>query len=176
MWPKAKWRASAVNMEGRTEGTRLALARTAKLEGSGRSDDEQCLSLFCAMLCCAGVCFELLCALSVGIVEEEGKSSYHEVVVGSRAVVVHVCDGGVGLGVLREANKAETTAATGVTVLDDDLGMSVIVARLEVLEKTYGLLDLTELLALLAKGLVIGVPSRPPPSLVCHARPPRRPC
>ena len=77
---------------------------------------------------------------------------------------------------MREAHEAETTAATGVTVLDDDLGMSVIVARLEVLEKTYGLLDLTELLALLAKGLVIGVPSRPPPSLVCHARPPRRPC
>jgi hypothetical protein len=87
-----------------------------------------------AVLCCAMLCYavvfvgpELLCALSAGIVEGEEKSSNRAmgVVKGSQAVVVHVCDGGVSLGVLGEANKAETTAATGVTVLDDNLRMSV---------------------------------------------------
>jgi hypothetical protein len=43
----------------------------------------------------------------VGIVEGEGKSSNHEVVVGNRAVVVHVGNGGIGLGVLGEADEAE---------------------------------------------------------------------
>jgi len=42
--------------------------------------------------------------------------------------VVHVSNSGIGLGVLGEANKAETTAATGVTVLDDNLRLSVRVA------------------------------------------------
>ena len=42
--------------------------------------------------------------------------------------VVHVGDRGVGLAVLREANKPETTAATGVTVLDDNLRLLVRVA------------------------------------------------
>lgn len=66
---------------------------------------------------------------------------------GDRPAVVHVGDGGVGLGVLREADKAEaeTTAATSIAVFDDDLRMSVIVAVMERMEETYGLLDLTEL-------------------------------
>ena len=42
--------------------------------------------------------------------------------------IVHVCDGGIGLRVLGETDKAETTAATGITVLDDDLRWSVTVA------------------------------------------------
>lgn len=35
--------------------------------------------------------------------------------------VIHVRDGSVGLGFLTEANETESTAATGVAVLDDDL-------------------------------------------------------
>ena len=88
----------------------------------------------------AVLCYELLCALSVGIVEGEEKSSNHAVVVGSRAVVVHVRNGGVGLGVLREADEAETTAATSIAVLDDDLRMSVIFAKMKEMEKAHGLL------------------------------------
>lgn len=66
---------------------------------------------------------------------------------GSQPAVAHVGDSGIALGVLREADEAEaeTTAATGVTVLDDGLRRSVMVAKMEVLGKTYGLLDLTEL-------------------------------
>jgi len=66
---------------------------------------------------------------------------------GSQPAVVHVGDSGVGLGVLGEADEveAETTAATGVAILDDGLCMSVIVAKTEMMEKTYGLLNLTEL-------------------------------
>ena len=65
-----------------------------------------------------------------GYRRREGKSSNRAMgmVKGSQAVVVDVCDGGVSLGVLGEANKAETTAATGVTVLDDNLRLSVRVA------------------------------------------------
>ena len=37
-------------------------------------------------------------------------------------------NGGIGLGVLGETDKAETTAATGVAVLDDNLRWSVTVA------------------------------------------------
>jgi hypothetical protein len=43
---------------------------------------------------------------------------------------------------LGEADEAETTAATGVAVLDDNLRMSVIGAKMEVMVNTYGLLDL----------------------------------
>ena len=148
-------------------------------EGSGKSDDdEQYLSLCCGMLW--SLVDRSCCLRSLGIVtrkkQKKQSCSGDGEGEGDQPAVVHVGDGGVGLGVLREANKAETTAATGVTVLDDDLGMSVIVAKMEVMVKTYGLLDLTELLAFLVEGLVIGVASRPPPSLVCHARPPRRPC
>ena len=42
--------------------------------------------------------------------------------------VVHVSNSSVGLAVLGEAHKAETTAATSVTVLDDNLRLSVRVA------------------------------------------------
>ena len=42
--------------------------------------------------------------------------------------VVHVRNSGVSLGVLREANKAETTAATGIAVLYDDLCLLARVA------------------------------------------------
>ena len=73
--------------------------------------------------------------------------------------VVHVCNSGVSLGVLRETNEAETTAATGITVLDDDLRWSVVVAWVWV-GCTYGFLNLTELFELAAKSLVIGVPSK----------------
>lgn len=72
--------------------------------------------------------------------------------------IVHVSDGGVSLGVLGEANKAETTAATGVAVLYDDLRLSVMVAC-EWARDTYGFLDLAELLELAAESLIIGVPS-----------------
>ena len=71
--------------------------------------------------------------------------------------IVHVGDSGIGLGVLRETDKAETTAATGVAVLDDNLRWSVMVAW-ERTKSTYGLLDLTKLLELGAKGLIASVP------------------
>ena len=71
--------------------------------------------------------------------------------------IVHVSDGSVSLGVLGEANKAETTAATGVAVLYDDLRLSVMVAC-ERARDTYGFLDLTELLELATKSLVVRVP------------------
>lgn len=110
--------------------------------------------LCCAVLCYA-VCSELLCALAGGIVEGKRKSSNHAVVLGSRAVVVHVGDGGVGdggvsLGVLRETNEALTTICR----------MSVMLAKMKVMEKTHGLLnlDLAELFELAAESLVIGVP------------------
>lgn len=60
----------------------------------------------CAMLCYAVICSELLCALAGGIVKGEEKSSNHAVVFGSRAAIVHVGDGGVSRGVLRETDGA----------------------------------------------------------------------
>ena len=127
---------------------RSCLWRTVRGE-EGRLDDEQCLSLCFAVLWYA-MLSELLCALAGGIVEGEGKSSNHAVVLGSRAVVVHVGNGGVSLGVLRETNEALTTICR----------MSVMLAKMKVMEKTYGLLnlDLAELFELAAKSLVIGVP------------------
>ena len=71
--------------------------------------------------------------------------------------IVHVGNRGIGLGILGEANKAETTAATGVAVLDDNLRWSVMVAW-ERMKGTYGLLDLTEFLELGAEGLIASVP------------------
>ena len=73
--------------------------------------------------------------------------------------VVHVCNSGVSLGVLRETNEAETTAATGITVLDDDLRWSVVVAWVW-MRCTNGFLNLTELFELAAESLVIGVPCK----------------
>jgi len=57
--------------------------------------------------------------------------------------VVHVLDGVIGIGLLGESDKAESTAAAGVAVLHDD-----------------GLLDGTELLELGTEGGVIGVPGK----------------
>jgi hypothetical protein len=71
--------------------------------------------------------------------------------------VVHVRDRGIGLGVLSETNEAEATAATGVAVLDDNLGLLARVACAR-WNNTYGFLDLTELLKLGAQGTVVGVP------------------
>lgn len=71
--------------------------------------------------------------------------------------IVHVCDSGIGLTVLGETDKAETTAATGITVLHDDLRWSVMVAC-ECVKGTYGFLDLSELFELAAQGLVVSVP------------------
>ena len=110
------------------------------------------------MVCYAVVCSELLCTLAGGIVEGEEKSSNHAVVVGSRTVLVHVGDGGVSLRVLGEANKAETTAATGITVLDDDLRLLVRVAS-EHVEGTYSFLDLAELFELAAESKLTVVAS-----------------
>jgi hypothetical protein len=61
--------------------------------------------------------------------------------------VIHVRDRGIGLGVLSETNEAEATAATGVAVLDNNLGLLARVACAW-WSNTYGLLDLTELLEL----------------------------
>lgn len=72
--------------------------------------------------------------------------------------VVHVRNGSVSLGVLSEANKAETTAATGVAIFDDNLRLLVRVMRVR-MKSTYGFLDLTELLELGAECAVVGVPS-----------------
>lgn len=71
--------------------------------------------------------------------------------------VVHVGNGRVGLGVLGEANKAETTAATGVAVLHDDL-CSLVRVACGWAEGTYSFLDLTELFELATESLIIGVP------------------
>jgi hypothetical protein len=71
--------------------------------------------------------------------------------------VIHVSDGGISLGVLGEANEAETTAATGVAVLHDDLQSSVRVACGWV-KSTYSLLNLTILLELGAESGIISVP------------------
>jgi len=71
--------------------------------------------------------------------------------------VIHVSDGGISLGVLGEANEAETTAATGVAVLDDNLLSLVRVACVWV-KSTYGFLNLTVLLELGAESSVISVP------------------
>jgi len=57
--------------------------------------------------------------------------------------VVHVLDGVIGIGLLGESDKAESTAAAGVAVFYDD-----------------GLLDGTELLELGTEGGVIGVPGK----------------
>lgn len=91
---------------------------------------------------------------------------------GSQPAVVHVGDGGVGLGVLREAHEAEaeTTAATGIAVLDDNLRMSVTVAKVKDMEETYGLLDLAE------PRLNSSNLARRVSSLVCQARPPSLAC
>jgi hypothetical protein len=71
--------------------------------------------------------------------------------------VIHVCDRGIGLGVLSETNEAEATAATGVAVLDDDLRLLVKVAWAQY-NNTYGFLNLAELLELGAEGAVVSVP------------------
>jgi hypothetical protein len=72
--------------------------------------------------------------------------------------VIHVSNGGIGLGVLGKADEAETTAATGVAVLDDNLRLLVRVAC-EWEKSTYGFLNLTELLELAAKSAIVRVPS-----------------
>jgi hypothetical protein len=71
--------------------------------------------------------------------------------------VIHVGDRGISLGVLSETNEAEATAATGVAVLDDDLGWLARVACAW-WNNTYGFLNLAELLELGAQSAVVGVP------------------
>ena len=92
-------------------------------EGSGKSDDdEQCMSLCCGMLW--SLVDRSCCLRSLGIVarkqQKKQSCSGDGEGEGDQPAVVHVGDGGVCLGVLREADKAaakkaETTAATGVT-------------------------------------------------------------
>lgn len=74
--------------------------------------------------------------------------------------VVHACDSSIGLRVRSEANETEATAAAGITVFDDNLRSLVKVAW-GGMKVTYSLLDLTELLELLAKDGIIGVPGQP---------------
>jgi len=71
--------------------------------------------------------------------------------------VVHVGDRSVSFSVLRKTDEAETTAATGVAVLDDNLRLSVRVAWGWV-KTTYGFLDLAKLFELGAKSAIVGVP------------------
>lgn len=73
--------------------------------------------------------------------------------------VVHIGNGSIGLGVLGETNEAEATAATGITVLDNDLRWSVVVAWVR-MRCTNGFLNLTELFELAAESLVIRVPCK----------------
>jgi hypothetical protein len=73
--------------------------------------------------------------------------------------VIHLLDGSISLGILAEANETEATAAAGVTILHDDL-RSLAKGALRRVRSTYSLLDLTELLELGAKGLVVGVPGK----------------
>lgn len=73
--------------------------------------------------------------------------------------VVHGSDRGVSLGVLSEANETKATAASGITVLHNNLILSVNCLGLNVTE-TYRLGDLAELLELGAQSAIVGVPCK----------------
>lgn len=81
--------------------------------------------------------------------------------------VVHGIDGSLGIGLLTVADETEASAATSVTVLDNDLqGIKHIswVFSNNIATKggklTYSLLNGTELLELLAKSILISVPCK----------------
>ncbi|KAK3069475.1 hypothetical protein LTR53_012157 [Teratosphaeriaceae sp. CCFEE 6253] len=73
--------------------------------------------------------------------------------------VIHSCDGGIGSRILRKAYEAEATTTPGISVLDDDLWPSQSVQRhRRHASRAHSLVNLAELLELLAQGLVVGVP------------------
>ena len=77
--------------------------------------------------------------------------------------VVHGVDSGLGIGLRSVTDESKATAATGVTVLDNNLGGEERLAeaqeRYVSIGLTYGLLDGSELLELLAKSVLVCVPS-----------------
>ena len=75
--------------------------------------------------------------------------------------VVHLLDSFVGSLLIREANEAEATATTSVTVFDNDLYHGVIrVSCMAGVERTYSLFDLAILFELGTKSAVVGVPCK----------------
>jgi len=73
--------------------------------------------------------------------------------------VVHGLNGSLSLGFLSEANKAKTTAPSGVAVLDYDLCNSLGYLGLQhQFEWAYRFLDRTILLEFRSQGCVVGVP------------------
>jgi hypothetical protein len=78
--------------------------------------------------------------------------------------VVHGGDGSLGIGLLAIPNETEATAATSVTVLDDDLPDIRDQSDCSGIESgsklTYSLLDGAELLELLTKSVLISVPCK----------------
>mgnify|MGYP007026585683 CR=1 FL=1 len=65
--------------------------------------------------------------------------------------LVHALDSGISLILVREAHEAEATAASGVTILDDNLEFDVSIGGNSVVlnaRKSYSFLDGAELLEL----------------------------
>lgn len=102
--------------------------------GSGRCDDERCLSLYysSALACCIWVSKrEGKKVVNRAVASEEREVVNREVASDPEAVVIHIRDRSIRLGVLGEAYKAEATAATSVAVLDNELSVSVRVVCLD---------------------------------------------
>jgi len=74
--------------------------------------------------------------------------------------VVHALYSSVGLGVLREADKTESTATTSVAILDHGLDLVSVYCEDASGKNTNSLLNLTKLLELGAKSRVVSVPCK----------------
>lgn len=75
--------------------------------------------------------------------------------------VVHLLDSIIGGLLIGEADEAEATATTSITVLDNDLYTGVIESsRRPCGCETYSLLNLAILLELGAKSAIVGVPCK----------------
>jgi hypothetical protein len=71
--------------------------------------------------------------------------------------------GGIGASIVREANKAKSSAAARIAVLDDNLWRcqrSLDACRLSPAGVTDGFLNLAVLLELGAQSLIVGVPRK----------------